>query len=67
MDYNDFIALKNEGRKIQAVLDVFEQEPLDDESTLWDMKGVIVTPHNSFVGNGNQNRLNDLIMNNLEN
>ena len=66
MDYDAFIALKQEGRDILAVLDVFEQEPLDEKSPLWDMEGVIVTPHNSFVGNGNQNRLNELIIDNME-
>lgn len=41
----------------QAVLDVFEQEPLPEDSPLWDMENVILTPHNSFVGEGNQERL----------
>ena len=66
MDYDAFVALKQKGRDILAVLDVFEQEPLDEKSPLWDMEGVIVTPHNSFVGNGNQNRLNELIIDNME-
>lgn len=48
-----------------AVLDVFEEEPLTD-SPLWDMKNVVITPHNSFVGDGNNQRLSDLIMKNLE-
>ena len=33
-----------------AVLDVFEEEPLDTSSELWNMENVIITPHNSFVG-----------------
>lgn len=41
----------------QAVLDVFGQEPLPEDSPLWDMENVILTPHNSFVGEGNQERL----------
>lgn len=48
-----------------AVLDVFEEEPLG-ESLLWDMENAIITPHNSFVGNGNSKRLSKVIMNNLE-
>lgn len=40
-----------------AVLDVFEEEPLPDNSPLWDMENVILTPHNSFVGDGNRERL----------
>lgn len=49
-----------------AVLDVFEEEPLKENSPLWDMENVIITPHNSFVGNGNQNRLNNTIISNLK-
>lgn len=40
-----------------AVLDVFEEEPLPESSPLWDIKNVILTPHNSFVGDGNRERL----------
>ena len=40
-----------------AVLDVFEEEPLPESSPLWDMENVILTPHNSFVGDGNRARL----------
>ena len=48
-----------------AVLDVFEEEPLDEESVFWDMNNCIVTPHNSFVGDGNGKRLSELIMSNV--
>ena len=50
-----------------AVLDVFETEPLDKSSPLWDMENVIITPHNSFVGEGNNKRLFEVIVSNLEN
>lgn len=50
-----------------AVLDVFEEEPLDVASKIWDMENVIITPHNSFVGDNNGKRLSDLIIKNLEN
>lgn len=49
-----------------AVLDVFEEEPLDEKNQLWSMENVIVTPHNSFVGDGNQERLSGVIINNLK-
>lgn len=48
-----------------AVLDVFEEEPLPETSPLWDMENVILTPHNSFVGDGNRARLWETIKENL--
>lgn len=49
-----------------AVLDVFEQEPLEESSLLWDMEHVILSPHNSFVSDGNNGRLGTLIMDSLK-
>jgi phosphoglycerate dehydrogenase-like enzyme len=49
-----------------AVLDVFEEEPLGAESPLWDMENVIITPHNSFVGDGNEERLWGVMCRNLD-
>lgn len=51
----------------EAVLDVFEKEPLPEDSPLWDCDDVLVTPHNSFVGEGNPARLARVILENLEN
>lgn len=48
-----------------AVLDVFEQEPLGEDSPLWDAENVILTPHNSFVGEGNAARLGAVILDGL--
>ncbi len=48
-----------------AVLDVFQTEPLPADNPLWDMENVIITPHNSFVGDGTNKRLFDLIVKNL--
>ena len=36
-------------KKIHAVLDVFEKEPLPPKSKLWDLKNVIITPHTSGI------------------
>ncbi|WP_461809607.1 NAD(P)-dependent oxidoreductase [Faecalimonas sp.] len=47
-----------------VVLDVFEEEPLGENSLLWKMQNVIVTPHNSFVGDGNRERLASIIIEN---
>lgn len=62
-------ALLNELRtkRLYAVLDVFEEEPLEYKSDLWDLENVIITPHNSFVGNKNDIRLSNYIVYNLNN
>ncbi len=52
--------------RLNGVLDVFEDEPLAPDSPLWDMENVLVTPHNSFVGDGNHTRMLNLIYHNLE-
>ena len=54
-----------QGKRGAAVLDVFEEEPLDSTNPLWQMENAIITPHNSFVGDGNANRLFDVIKRNL--
>ena len=48
-----------------AALDVFEEEPLPVDSPLWDMKNVLITPHNSFAGSGNGARMKRVILENL--
>lgn len=48
-----------------AVLDVFEIEPLNENSLLWGKDNVIITPHNSFVGDNTNTRLSELIISNI--
>ena len=48
-----------------VVLDVFEKEPLNENSPLWDKPNIILTPHNSFVGEGNGGRIDKLILKEL--
>lgn len=57
-------SLKN--KLLGAVIDVFEEEPLDLMSELWELKNAILTPHNSFIGDGNNQRLAELILKNME-
>ncbi len=65
IDENALIEILKSG-KIYAALDVFEAEPLSENSPLWELPNVFVSPHNSFVSEGNDKRLKDLIFSNLE-
>ena len=62
---NDLVDALNNKKISGAVLDVFETEPLEKTSPLWDMDNVIITPHNSFVGVGNTERLSKIIFENI--
>ncbi|MGN0567912.1 MAG: NAD(P)-dependent oxidoreductase [Acutalibacteraceae bacterium] len=53
------------GKLLGAVLDVFEEEPLEQSSRLWDFDNVIITPHNFFVGERNEDRMFDVVIKNL--
>mgnify|MGYP003433900492 CR=1 FL=1 len=61
------VLLLNSDKLMGVVLDVFEEEPLDKDHALWSMKNAIITPHNSFVGDNNNQRLTEVIINNLSN
>jgi phosphoglycerate dehydrogenase-like enzyme len=50
---------------LTAILDVFDEEPLKEESDLWNVGNLRIFPHNSFVGEYNQYRLHSLILNNI--
>lgn len=66
IDESALIAWLRSERSGGAVLDVFEQEPLSESSPLWDMEHVILTPHNSFVGEHNQERIWKIVARNLK-
>lgn len=48
-----------------AYLDVFQQEPLPENSPLWDLPNVLVTPHNAGAASGNDRRIYEMFLENL--
>lgn len=64
IDEVDLINALKEGKFLGVALDVFEDEPLG-ESLLWDFENVVITPHNSFVSDKVNDRLFELIIENL--
>ena len=64
LNTNSIVKISKE-KNIYFILDVFDEEPLCVNSELWGMKNVVITPHNSFVGEGNRTRLQKCIIENL--
>ncbi|REC32078.1 hydroxyacid dehydrogenase [Enterococcus pseudoavium] len=49
-----------------AALDVFEEEPLGNESPLWEMENVVITPHISGLTVDFQNKFMKIFLTNLK-
>ncbi len=56
-----------ERKDLFAALDVFVQEPLQKDNPLWKLDNVALSPHNSFVSDGNNERMYDVMYHNLKN
>jgi len=65
VDEPAMIRALQEGKLAGAGLDVFVVEPLPEDSPLWDMENVLVTPHNSGANPHYNERATDLFCDNL--
>ena len=61
----DVIAALQSGPIVGAFLDVFEREPLDPASPLWDMPNVLVSPHTASHSQGQNEAIFDIFLDNL--
>ena len=66
VDEGALVKALKEGWIAGAGLDVFEKEPLPEESPLWDLDNVIITPHIAGPTPHYMDRLMDLFIDNLE-
>lgn len=62
----DLIQALDDGKVVFAGLDVFEAEPLENESPLWDRNDVLITPHISGNAEHYNTRLFDIFEENLQ-
>lgn len=65
VNQKDMIESLKEGTPARAILDVFDPEPLEADSPLWDMDQVIISPHSSNAGSGTHSRGDRLFLENL--
>lgn len=61
----DVIAALASGRLAGAYLDVFEHEPLDPASPLWNMPNVLVSPHTASHSLGQNEAIFEIFLDNL--
>lgn len=61
----DLIDALKEGKIFHAVLDVFQKEPLGEESPFWQLDNVTITPHISGVTPAYQDHVFEIFQHNL--
>jgi phosphoglycerate dehydrogenase-like enzyme len=63
---DDLVAALESGHLSAAALDVTEREPLAPSSRLWDLPGVVITPHVGGQAWWRQDRVTDFFCDNLQ-
>lgn len=66
VDESELVAALQNGTIAGAALDVAEHEPLSQESPLWQMENVFITPHTSSVSENLWPRQTELMLGNLD-
>ena len=66
LDESALIDALRSGHLSGAALDVFEHEPLPEDSPFWDMDNVLVNPHSGSTSDRENERLADLFCDNLQ-
>ncbi|MBM3560867.1 MAG: D-2-hydroxyacid dehydrogenase, partial [Alphaproteobacteria bacterium] len=61
----DIVTALRSGQLAGAYLDVFEREPLDSASPLWDLPNVIVSPHTASHSQGQAEAVFQIFLDNL--
>jgi len=65
IDQNALIDALGSGQVGFAALDVFEREPLEADSPLWDLPNVLVSPHSGGLDHKEDERICDIFCDNL--
>lgn len=65
IDENALVSNLKSGKIKKAALDVFEVEPLPEDSPLWEMDNVIISPHNSWASEMYSRRRYDIAYENM--
>jgi phosphoglycerate dehydrogenase-like enzyme len=66
IDEPSLVAALQSGHLGGASLDVFEEEPLPEDSPFWEMPNVIVSPHSGSTSDRENERIIDLFCENLD-
>lgn len=65
-DHDALVAAVREGRIAGAGIDVTDPEPLNEESPLWDLENVILTPHSAGETRRYEDNVIDILLDNLD-
>ncbi|MFT3861116.1 D-2-hydroxyacid dehydrogenase [Micropruina sp.] len=65
IDQDALIEALRSGQVGFAALDVFEREPLEPDSPLWDLDNVLISPHSGGLDNAEDERICEIFCDNL--